>query len=149
MMLRVALILSVTLSLAACDSRINPLNWFGGDREQRVTIENDATGRPVVVDGRILVSELIQLSVEQTTSGAIIRATGVVPVQGYYDAELVLIERTASSVVYEFRVEQPLDNAIAGIQQISVGTELSVGELAGVRSITVIAATNRRSVARR
>ncbi len=148
-MLRAALILSVILTLAACESRINPFNWFGGDREQRVRVEPDASGRPVVVDGRVLANELIQMSVEQTTTGAIVRATGIVPVQGFYDAELVLVERTETSVVYEFRVEQPRANAIAGVQQISVATELTVGELAGVRSITVIAGNNRRSVSRR
>lgn len=148
-MLRAVLILSVTLSLAACDSRINPLNWFGGDREQRVRVDADDPTRATIVDSRVFISEITQLSVEQTTAGAIIRATGVAPAQGYFDAELVMIERTPTSVVYDFRVAQPLGNATSGLQEISVGTELSVGELAGIRTITVVAQNNRRSVTRR
>lgn len=148
-MLRAVLALSVILSLAACDSRINPLNWFGGDREERVRIDPSAPAQNAVVDGRALVTEITQLSVEQTTTGAIIRATGVTPSQGYFDAELVLIEETETSVVYDFRVAPPEGRATAGLQQIAVGTELTVGELAGIRSITVVAQNNRRSVGRR
>ena len=82
-MLRAALILSVIVSLAACDSRINPLNWFGGDREQRVRVDPDDPSRVTLIDSRVFISEITQLSVEQTTAGAIIRATGVAPSQGY------------------------------------------------------------------
>lgn len=148
-MLRVVLILSVIVSLAACDSRINPLNWFGGDREQRVRVDPDDPNRATIIDPRALIAEITQLSVEQTTTGAIIRATGVAPAQGYFDAELVLVERTETSVVYDFRVANPGATATSGLQQIDVGTELTFGELAGVRTITVIAQNNRRSVGRR
>lgn len=148
-MLRAALLITAILSLAACESRINPLNWFGGEREQRITVDPDAVGGTIDVDGRILASEITQLSVEQTTSGAIVRATGVTPAQGFFDAELVLVEVTETSVVYEFRVAAPLDAGTAGLQSISVAAELTVGELAGIRSITVISGSNRRSVGRR
>lgn len=148
-MLRAVLVVSVILSLAACESRINPFNWFGGDREQRVRVDPDDPGRAEILDSRFLVAEIIQLSVEQTTSGAIVRATGVAPSQGYFDAELVLVESTETTVVYDFRVASPIGNATAGLQEISVGAELTVGELAGIRTITVIAQSNRRSVERR
>jgi len=148
-MLRAILILFVMMSLAACDSRINPLNWFGGDREQRVRVDPDDPSRLDIVDSRALVTEITQLSVEQTTSGAIVRATGVTPLQGYFDAELVVVERTPTSVVYDFRVAAPVDNATSGLQEISVGAQLSVAELAGIRSITVIAQNNRRTIGRR
>lgn len=147
-MLRAALLVTAILSLAACDSRINPLNWFGGEREQRITVNPDATDG-AIVDGRLLAAEITQLSVEQTTAGAIVRATGVTPAQGYFDAELVLVEETETALTYEFRVAPPLGTGTAGLQTISVGTELSVGELAGIRTITVIAQSNRRSVGRR
>ncbi|MBL4628710.1 MAG: hypothetical protein JKY00_11885 [Roseicyclus sp.] len=148
-MLRAILILFVMMSLAACDSRINPLNWFGGDREQRVRVDPDDPSRLEIVDDRALVAEITQVSVEQTTSGAIVRATGVTPLQGYFDAELVVIGRTPTSVVYDFRVAAPVDNATSGLQEISVGAQLSMAELAGIRSITVIAQNNRRTIGRR
>ena len=44
-MLRAITILSLILTLAACDSRINPLNWFGGEREQRIRVDPE-TAQP-------------------------------------------------------------------------------------------------------
>lgn len=148
-MLRVVLALTVLLSLAACGTRLNPLNWFGGEREQRITVETSGTRAADEASPFVYVTELTQLSVEQTTSGAIVRATGVTPVQGYYEAELDLVEQTETTLVYEFIALPPLGNETAGLQEISVGTELTVGELAGIRSITVIAQNNRRTVGRR
>ncbi len=146
-MLRAIVVLSLILSLSACGTRLNPLNWFGGEREQRVRIDADV---PVAdIDGRVLVTEIIQLSVEQTTTGAIVRATGVTPSQGYYDAELVEVEPTPNGLVYEFRAASPGGFATAGIQQIVAGVDLSVGDLQGITSITVITQTNQRSVSRR
>jgi len=143
-------VLFLIVSVAACgNSRLNPLNWFGGEREQRIRVEPDASGRPIVIDGRVLVSEITQLSVEQTTAGAIVRATGVTPTQGYYDAELVEVERTENALVYEFRAADPGNAGTPGLQHIVAGISLSVGELQGIRSITVIAQSNRRSVSRR
>ncbi|WP_224814525.1 hypothetical protein [Hasllibacter sp. MH4015] len=145
-MLRSLIVLSVILSLGACNSNLNPLNWFGGDREQRIQVDPvDGT----VIDPRGLVGEITQLSVEQTNSGAIVRATGVTGLQGFYEAELVLVERTPNSLVYDFRAAPPLDNATPGLQEIVAGVSLSFGELAGIRTITVIAQNNRRSVSRR
>lgn len=146
-MLRAVLVVSTILSLAACDSRINPLNWFGSDREQRVAIDPATT--EIIVDGRSLVAEVTQLSVEQTTTGAIVRATGVVPRHGYYDAELVLVDMSETELTYEFRAAPPLTPSATAIQRIAVAAELTVGELAGIRAITVIAQNNRRSVGRR
>ncbi|UWQ97152.1 hypothetical protein K3728_08035 [Rhodobacteraceae bacterium M385] len=148
-MLRAIVVVSAILSLTACDSRINPLNWFGGDREERVTLDPDAVGANAIIDGRSLVAEVTQLSVEQTTSGAIVRAQGIMPSQGHYDAELVLVEVTDTVIAYEFRTAPPLGQSIAGLQQIDVAAELTVGELAGIRTITVISQNNRRSVGRR
>ncbi|MEX3015695.1 hypothetical protein [Gymnodinialimonas hymeniacidonis] len=149
MLLRAVLLLSLTLSVAACgDNRLNPFNWFGNDREQRVRVDPDAAaGTPS--DPRSLVSEITQLSVEQTTSGAILRATGVTPVQGYFDAELVLAEINNGAIVFEFRAAPPVGQPTPGLQTIVAGVDLTNGELAGIRSITVIGANNRRSVSRR
>ncbi len=148
MLLRAVLLLSLTLSIAACDSRLNPLNWFGGDREQRIRVDPSEAGG-TVADPRGLVTEITQLSVEQTTSGAILRATGVTPSQGYFDAELVLVEINNGAIVFDFRAAAPQGNQQPGVQSITAGVTLTNGELAGVRTITVIAAQNRRTVSRR
>lgn len=149
-MLRSLLVLSLILTLGACESRLNPLNWFGGDREERIRVDPDATGpAAAALDPRALVTEITQLSIEQTTTGAIIRATGVTPAQGYFDAGLRQIERTDTALVYEFRAAEPEGNLQQGLQTIAAGETLSVGELQGIRSITVIARNNRRTVTRR
>ncbi|MEJ6395180.1 hypothetical protein V8J82_18095 [Gymnodinialimonas sp. 2305UL16-5] len=147
-MLRAILVLSLILSLAACGSRLNPLNWFGGEREQRVRIAPDAAAENPNGDPRPLVSEIAQLSVEQTTSGAIIRVTGLTASQGYFDAALVEVERGDGNLVLALRAAPPLGAATPGVQQIAVGLAVTSGELAGIRTITVIGQNNRRTVSR-
>ncbi len=148
-MLRVILSLALVTSLAACgNSRLNPFNWFGGDRETRV----EAAEAPTPDDLRGLVTEVIDLSVEPTPQGAIVRATGLPPMQGYWEAELVEVERTETSVTYEFRVfppPQPTRVSTPQSREVITGTELSNFELRGIRTVTVIGAQNRRTVSRR
>lgn len=148
-MLRAIVLISLILSLAACgNSRLNPLNWFGGDREERIRVDPDAAdGTPT--DPRPLVAEITQLSIEATTSGAILRATGVTPAQGYFEAELVLAEINDGAIVFDFRAAAPLGQPTPGLQTIVAGATLTNGELAGVRTITVVAAQNRRTITRR
>jgi hypothetical protein len=148
-MLRVILSLALVTSLAACGySRLNPFNWFGGDRETRVEAAESSTPD----DPSRLVAEVVDLAVEPTTTGAIIRATGLPPVQGFWEAELIEVERTESEVVYEFRVLPPLQATRVSTPQsreVITGTQLTNFELRGIRTITVIGAQNRRTVSRR
>jgi hypothetical protein len=148
-MLRATLALALILSLAACGTRLNPFNWFGGDREERI-----AVAEPVAEpgDARQLVAEVVELSVDPTAQGAIVRAMGRPPVQGFWEAELVEVAREAGSITYEFRVFPPLTPTREGTPQsreVIVAASLSNFDLAGIRTITVIGAENRRSVNRR
>ncbi|MEJ6388295.1 hypothetical protein [Gymnodinialimonas ulvae] len=148
MLLRALLVFSLCLTVAACgNSRLNPLNWFSGDREERVRVDPDAAGG-TPTDPRSLVTEITQLSIEATTSGAILRATGVTPAQGYFAAELVLAEAEDGQLFFDFRAAAPTGAPLPGVQTITAGVTLTNGELAGIRSITVIAAQNRRTVSR-
>lgn len=149
-MLRVILVLALMTSLAACGSRLNPFNWFGGDREQRIAVAEVETGTPA--DPRQLVTEVVDLAVEPTTQGAIVRAMGRPPVQGFWEAELVEVERSEGAIVYDFRVFPPLTETRQGTPQsreVVVGANLTNFDLAGIRTITVIGAQNRRTVSRR
>lgn len=150
-MLRVILALAIVTGLAACGSRLNPVNWFGGDRETRVAAAE--TGTPVGdADERQLVAEVIDLSVEPVPQGAIVRATGLPPTQGFWEADLVEVERGEGAIVFEFRVFPPPRPTRAGTPQsreVVTGTALSNFDLQGIRTITVIGAQNRRSVSRR
>jgi hypothetical protein len=148
-MLRALLALALVTGLAACgNSRLNPFNWFGGDRETRVEVSDAAAPD----DLRGLVSEVIDLAVEPVPQGAIVRATGLPPTQGFWEADLVEVERTETAIVYEFRVFPPLQPNRVSTQrsrEVITGTQLSNFDLRGIRTITVIGAQNRRSVSRR
>ncbi|WP_420394904.1 hypothetical protein [Nioella sp.] len=143
-------LLVVVLGLTGCASRLNPMNWFGRDREERVQI-SETVAAPV--DDRQLVTEVISLSVDPLPGGAIVRAMGLPPRQGYWEADLVEVGREDGEIVFEFRVYRPVDaNTRVGTQrsrEILAGTSLTTQDLAGIRQIVVVAQQNRRSVSRR
>jgi hypothetical protein len=63
-----------------------------------------------------------------------------------------LSSRAEGIATYEFRAAPPPEGAVPGpepTRQIVAAAELSRGDLQGLRSITVIARTNRRTVERR
>lgn len=147
---RILVALLVVLGLSACGSRLNPFNWFGNDREDRIAVEEPAA---VPTDGRQLVTEIASLDVDPNPGGAIIRAVGLPPRQGYWEADLVEVSRDSGELVFEFRIREPADPATRvgppRSREIYAATVLSRQDLAGIRSITVIGQQNRRSVRRR
>ncbi|EPX79177.1 hypothetical protein [Litoreibacter arenae] len=145
-------ILAITLTVSACgrirDSRINPFNWFGRDRAETVVVADEALAR----DPRPFVSQVLSLQVEPTPEGAIIRAVGLPPLQGYWNAALVEVDRdNPTTLTYEFRVLPPLSQTRQGTQrsrEIFVARAVSSSRLTQVRTITVIGQGNRRAVRR-
>ena len=115
----------LVLTVSGCSrlegSPVNPMNWFNKDREAPVATAPQAT-QPlvptkrdvVVVDSRDLVAQVISAEIAQTPSGAILRATGVAPTQGYFNAELVLESIQNGTATYAFRVERPARFEIEG-----------------------------------
>ncbi len=148
-MLRVSIALTLCLSLAACgESRLNPMNWFGGEREERITV----TEVEIPTDPRPLVAEVTELAIERTTSGAILTATALTEATGYWQPGLVRTGREDGTVTYEFRAFPPEGGAVAGpepTRQIVAAVALSNDDLEGLRTITVVSRTNQRSVTRR
>lgn len=146
---RILITFLVVLGLTGCASRLNPMNWFGNDREERIEVVETQ----VVTDNRALVGEVISLSVDPNSGGAIVSAIGLPPRQGYWEADLVEVSRENGELVLEFRVYRPFNNATRVSTQrsreILAGTALSGHELAGIRTVTVIAQQNRRTVRRR
>lgn len=106
-------VLALTLTLSACaavrESRFNPLNWFG-QSEARAARSVPADAYAPVPDPRPLVDQVIAMAVEPIPGGAILRATGLPPTQGFWDAELVQVEGTeaapidADVLVFDFRI---------------------------------------------
>lgn len=145
-------ILTLVLALASCgtirDSRINPLNWFGRDRAVAV-VTPDAT--PATEP---LAPQVLSLRVDRMPGGAIVTAVALPPTQGFWDAELVALNdgRPERGVLsYEFRLKPPATPQRVSTQvsrEVVVATSLTDQQLAGVGTIEVIGATNRRSVRR-
>ena len=103
-------------------------------------------------DPRLLVDEVLSLDIEAFPGGAIIRAEGRNPTQGYWDAELVArpIE-TDGVLIYDFRLLPPVERTDVNTQrsrQVAVAVSLSDVKLDGIREIIVQGARNARAVRR-
>ncbi len=149
------LVLGLGLALAGCAgvrrSKLNPFNWFKKS-EPRETIvlpgEQD--------DPRTLVDTVLSMAVEPIPGGAVVRARGVTPTQGWWDAELVLqkLEDDAANegvLVFEFRLLPPVGRTDVNTQasrEIDVAIYLSDVKLEAVREIVVQGAKNARSARR-
>jgi hypothetical protein len=139
--------------LAGCglrDSRLNPFNWFGGSQPAQL----EPLVPTAAPDQRALVADVIDMQVDQLPGGAILRATGRAPTQGYWQAELVLRsgpDQDPTAPIYDFRVFPPVTPAAVSTSQsreVTVALYLSDIDLAGVQSITVQGAANARSTRR-
>jgi hypothetical protein len=146
-------VLAVTLCalLAGCggfrESRLNPFNWFGRS-EPRAVVEVAEEVR----DPRPLVETVLALSVEPIPGGAIVRARGQTPTQGWWQAELVPLDVDEAGVlVYEFRLSPPpgqTDVNTPQSRQVDVAVFVSDTRLEPLREIVVQGATNARSARR-
>lgn len=146
--------LALTLLLSACgtirESRFNPFNWFGASRSAPATL--GPTGE--TVDNRPLVAQVTALVIERTSTGAIVRAEGLTPTQGWWDAELVpqtSLRPIDGVVVYQFRVAPPPAPMRVSTPQsrlVSVATTLNQAQLDEIREVVVVGAQNQRSTRR-
>ncbi|MFT5345397.1 MAG: hypothetical protein ACI95S_001132 [Dinoroseobacter sp.] len=142
--------LIATLVVAGCGTRLNPLNWFGSSEETITAAPAD-----FVTDPRPLVSQVTSLQIERTVGGAIIRAVGLPPSQGYWDAELVPLNNEEPDenrvLAYEFRISTPVFARSVSTQQsreVVVAHFISDRGLDGVRRITVSGSETSRSTNR-
>lgn len=147
---------ALPLALAGCgrirESRFNPLNWFGRARRARTTATLSATE---AADGRLLIREVTDLQVERSQGGAIIRAAGLPPTQGWWKAELVSETRGRPDekgvLTYRFLVYQPLTPTRVSTPQsrlLTAAVFLSDIRLEGVAQIVVQGETNSLSSGR-
>ncbi|MES2542413.1 MAG: hypothetical protein V4583_17800 [Pseudomonadota bacterium] len=144
-------VLGLGLALAGCgglrDSRLNPFNWFrrSEPRETIVLPGEEADTRP-------LVDTVLSMAVEPIPGGAVVRARGVTPTQGWWEAELVARDVGDDGVlVYEFRLLPPKGRTDVNTQrsrEIDVAIYISDIKLQSVREIVVQGASNARSAQR-
>ncbi|MBS0565176.1 MAG: hypothetical protein JSR87_12110 [Proteobacteria bacterium] len=141
----------MTLTLADCgrirDSRLNPFNWFGHSRASQAT----ATLAPgEAADGRQLMPQVTGLEVTHMPEGAIVRATGLPPTQGWWKAALVAENHGLpldGVMTYRFLVFQPPgqeDVSTPQSREISAAAYISTVRLADVTRIVVLGETNSR-----
>jgi hypothetical protein len=131
-------------------SNLNPFNWFGGGGEAEIQVAPD--GFPV--DPRPLIGEVTGLVADPAPGGVILRATGLPPTLGYWSAGLVPVDRDLRPdengvLAIEFRALPPATPQPAGspaTRQIVAAYFLSDQTLRGVRSVTVTAERNSRSL---
>ncbi len=134
-------IMALMLTLSACggfrESRLNPLNWFG--RAQPVApVTVAATEAP---DPRPLVSQVLEMSVEPLQGGAIVKAKGLPPTQGWWAGELVpLPVGEDGRLVFEFRLAPPPEATRVSTQfsrEVTVAAYLTDFRLAEISQIVV------------
>lgn len=143
--------LALILALGACatvrESRLNPFNWFGRAERVQTVAAPDPSGDP-----RALVAQVLTLDVEPFPGGAIVRATGLPPAQGFWEAELVPREIDENGLlIYDFRVSPPPRPTGVVNQQsreIGVAANLSNIRLERITRITVQGEANALSTAR-
>lgn len=154
MRLPVTGLLIVTLVLAGCgrvrESRLNPFNWFGRSVETTQAVSEGAVpGRPD--DRRILVAQVTDMEVARQPGGAIIRASGLPPTQGWWNTDLVAENGGApvdGVLTYRFVIAEPLKpNRVSTPQsrELTAATYVSDIKLDGVSQIVVLGAENSRS----
>ena len=81
-------VLGLGFALAGCagvrKSKLNPFNWFKkSEPRETIVLPGEST------DPRALVETVLSMTVEPMPGGAIVRARGLTPTQGWWDAELV------------------------------------------------------------
>jgi hypothetical protein len=152
-----ALVVATTSGCARlADSAVNPLNWFGGGGAQQVAAD-PAERRPlvpetrgaVVVDQRVPVQRITELSVDRTPYGALVSATGLADSPGYFNADLVPVSIEGGELTLELRAEAPPAFEAGGApasRRITVGYTLTPEQLAALRRVRVTGAENSRSV---
>ncbi len=144
-------VLGLAVAVAGCAgvrrSKLNPFNWFKKSEPRETIVLPDEKSDP-----RPLVDTVLSMAVEPIPGGAVVRARGVTPTQGWWNAELVPQDLDDKGVlVYEFRLLPPAGRPDVNTQQsreIDVAIYLSDTKLEPVREIVVQGARNARSARR-
>ncbi len=147
-----AVLLVAALVLSGCaqvrQSPANPLNWFGSSRA------GPQLGEMTRADGRPMVAQITDLSVEPSATGAIVRAEGLVQTLGWHSAALVAENngRPVDGVLtYRFVASPPRGAQEQGSERarsVTAAATISEITLERVARIVVAAEGNSRSINR-
>ena len=157
----VLILLISTLALSACQSRINPVNWFGNNRNDAVITDSNplipeeteagqsffAQEQAVAYVGQP-VQQVTNMEVHRVPEGQLVMAVGVSAVHGTHDARLVARDGGPEGGVLtlDFMAIPPREPIIGGSdvsREITTATVLTDQQMAGVRTIRVISTNNQ------
>ena len=150
---RVLITLTLILGLSACETKFNPMNWFSAGRSDGIVLEPEG-GYGGGEDSRELIAQITEFKVLRSPGGAILQVTGLPPRQGYWSAELVAEndERPVDGVLtYTFRISEPATTTPQGTpysREVFVAHFVSDNQLAGVRRIRIVGASNSMTARR-
>ncbi len=154
-----------TLVLTGCNSRLNPVNWFGDSSETAVS----DTFNPLVPEERegffgsrddsypgVPIDTVTEVTIERTRSGAIVLAKGVAARQGPYQVQLTPAniddEPVEGVLSYSFDIIYPNFNTAVGSEatrRVTAARSISNDTLEQTRTIRVNGARNAREIRRR
>lgn len=161
----VLILLTSTLALSACQSRVNPLNWFGNDRSDAVITESNPLIPDETEEGRSFfaqeqevayvgkpIEQLSSVEVHRVSEGQLVMAVGVSAVHGAHTARLVPREGGIENGVLtlDFMAIPPLEPIVGGSdvsREITAAIVLTEQQIAGLRTIRV--ASTRNEIDRR
>lgn len=128
-------------------SRLNPVNSFDRSVPAQMVL-SDTAGRDV----RPLIDQIATLTASRTPGGAILRATGIAGIQGYYTGALLPVPTDDPRVLaFEFRAVPPPEPTRVSTprsREVTVALFLTDRELQGVSELRVSGARNARAVRR-
>jgi len=132
--------LTAVLLVAGCGqgggSGWNPINWFqSGPR-----VETMEAAPPVAGDPRPRVDQVLSMSIDPMVGGVIVRATGLPPTQGWWEAELVRADDEEGRIIFDFLLIPPLTPQRVSTQpsrEITAGAFVSNRDLERSREIVV------------
>lgn len=144
--------------LGACgavrDSSLNPANWFGRSTAEPTLMPAD--GWRTEIDNRALVVEVTELAVHPVSGGAMVRAVGLPPTQGWWDVELRPeggeVRAEGGLLRLDFVASEPRQARPPGTpmsREVSAAVFVPQARLEDVRQITVTGQRNARTVSRR
>ncbi|WP_323037901.1 hypothetical protein [Pararhodobacter sp.] len=150
----VVVMLVAALTVTGCstirESRMNPRNWFGASQEERPSL-GPVRDR---VDNRALVTQVTAMTIEPTSSGALVRAEAMMPSAGWWDGELVpqnFGRPEAGVLTLHFVAAAPREavpDTGAQSRTLIAVYPMSQAQLDTVSSVVVTGETNSRSVRR-
>ena len=150
---------TLLVALSGCSgggASLNPLDWFGPKSDvELVVVEPEEGWDYSARDYRGPIQQVTRLVVERASGGVIIRAEGVPPSLGYWEADLDPEngENPDNGVMtYTFNVAPPPWNEPQGTvysRTITVAHYVSDRTLGDTRTIRVVGATNSLTSGRR